>query len=275
MVKHGHFDKWIDAAAEWKERDNLVPIKRMVNEVESLGYSATLDQPMNLFAPALIHVRPDAKVLWNYRFKGVEDWYRSIEFIAWFFEPLCYARSWKWIIPNTVGKIRPLLRVLLSFEMKPGLSFPDDLERPLPWYERLRDNEHPMHMDENVKRNWTQLYQEFPEKLQRALVEAKGREALDSQYLEYAVQDGWDPLLTFLLDEEAGREEIMTSLSQTHFPHVNDRLKLMKIHKVLDFIGMTFPLFIILFCYVAIASVRGLFWSNNKGGKHSNMTKIE
>eukprot|EP01083_Nonionella_stella_P088266 245868_1 len=187
--------------------------------MEALGYTATLDIPMNLLAPALIQVRPDAKVLWNYRASGVDEWYESLAFINEIAEPLFYARPWKWIMPNPSKRMRPLIKILASVS-QPDLTYPDHLERPLPWYERLQDtqypmihgrfreNGHPLRSDKRIKRRWMSVYVNFPQRLQRELSELKGPNALKAQYLEYTVQEGWGPLLDFLLDKEDGQQEL-------------------------------------------------------------------
>ena len=88
-------------------------------------------------------------------------------------------------------------------------------------------------------------YAGFLRRLQRELIKLKGVEALEAQYLEYTVQEGWKPLLDFLLDAEDDQQELISSLSIEPFPHVNDRSTLIMISNVLDFIGMVFPIFII------------------------------
>ena len=258
MIEHDHFDKWTRAAKVWKDDGNLDPMRRMVEEIEHLGYTATFDVPMNLLAPALIPVRPDAKVLWNYRAKGAEDWYESMSFINWFAAPLFYARPWKWFLPNPSSQMKYLVEMLASVD-QPDLMYPDHLDRPLPWYEHLKDNKHPCQTNEQIKQNWTSAYASFPDLLQTALLEAKGTEGLNTQYLEYTVQEGWAPLLDFLLGQGGDHdEEFITILSKQNFPHVNDRATLTMIRNVMEFIGMILPLFVIFILYSVLAIVRFL-----------------
>ena len=43
MVEHDHFNQWINATKEWKSNDNLEHMEGMVEEMESLMPTATLD----------------------------------------------------------------------------------------------------------------------------------------------------------------------------------------------------------------------------------------
>ena len=106
-------------------------MKIIVHNIESLGYTATMDIPMNLLAPALIQVRPDAKLLWNYRATGVEDWFESLALINEVAEPLFYAHPWKWVMPNPSRQMGTLIQILASIS-QPDLNYPDHLERVLP-----------------------------------------------------------------------------------------------------------------------------------------------
>lgn len=247
MMKHGHYEKWIYAAVQYTEDENLEPIRRMVDEIESLGYTATMDVPMNFFAPALIQVRPDAKLLWNYRAKGIQDWYRSLVFINWFIDPLFYARPWKWFIPNHSEQMRPLIHLFTMVE-QPIAQY----ERVLPWYERMISERHPMEADKQTEQRWEIAYHLHPMRMQHALVEVRGEEALETQYLEFTTSDGWKPLLDFIFgDDDLGvHAEAISALSKEPFPHVNDKSTLLAMRKVLDFIGMIFPLFVMCLLYL-------------------------
>mmetsp|Transcript_10198 Transcript_10198/g.22078 ORF Transcript_10198/g.22078 Transcript_10198/m.22078 type:complete len:373 (+) Transcript_10198:166-1284(+) len=256
MLQHDHFSEWTSATKEWKEENNLQSIQKMVEKIELLGYTATLDAPMNLLAPAFIRVRPDAKVLWNYRAKGMEDWYRSFGFINWWLEGFLFARPWKWIFPNVNEKNQPLFMILLPWLEPPDRSSAGYFERPLPWFERQKGNVSFLD-DKEVKQNWMETYQSWPKQLKDALSEAKGEDAIDTQYLEYTVQEGWEPLLGFLSDDADDRQKAMESLSSKGFPHVNDRSTMILIRQIMDFIGMIFPLFVLFVAYVLYLLIRG------------------
>ena len=245
MIEHDHYENWTKATELWVQNGDLSLTRQIVDEVEALGFTVTLDVPMNLLAPQLIRVRPDAKVLWSYRAKGVEDWYKSLTFINWFLEPLIFARpfSWMGIFPNIVGKMAPLQKMILDIK-KPALNYPEHLERPYPWYEKLKDDTHHMETDGNLKQQFVEAYTSWPSKLQAAVVEMRGEKALTTHYLEYTVQEGWDPLLEFLLDNQEDRQLVKESLVAHEFPHVNDRSTLTMVKRIYDFLGLIFPLLI-------------------------------
>jgi hypothetical protein len=257
MIEHKHYSRWINATRSWLDDGDLTLTRQMVDEIETLGYTATLDIPLNLLAPQLIRVRSDAKVLWHYRAKGVEDWYESLSFINWFFESLVYGRPWKWITTNPAREMMPLTRMILSI-YKPELNYPEHFDRPLPWYDQLKNNKHHMETNEELKQNFTKAYTSWPSKLQDALIEVKGDDALKTQYLEYTVQEGWDPLLTFLLDDPNDRQSVMELLAEYEFPHVNDRHTLKMIKRLLDFLGIIFPLVVALVLLAVFVSTRAL-----------------
>lgn len=253
MIAHDHFHKWYLATKEWKDDGKLDLMTSMVEEIERLDYSATLDIPMNLLAPELIRIRPNAKVLYNYRAKGSANWYESMSFIKSFANGLFYARPWRWILPNPSKDMQPIIELSCGIS-EPDLSYPKHLARPLPWYEYLKNNQH----YEDIKPKWIKIYDEFPALLQETLMEVNG-EVSSTQYLEYTVQHGWEPLLDFILEKEGGHDELIKSLSKDGFPHVNDRATLMMIQKVLDFIGRIFPLFVLLLIYASYAMIRGIY----------------
>mmetsp|Transcript_1349 Transcript_1349/g.2413 ORF Transcript_1349/g.2413 Transcript_1349/m.2413 type:complete len:159 (-) Transcript_1349:277-753(-) len=70
--QHCHEADWVHATREWKHNNNnnLEPLERILQKVEALGYTATLDTSMNEFVPAFIVLRPRAKVVLSVRDDG-------------------------------------------------------------------------------------------------------------------------------------------------------------------------------------------------------------
>ena len=67
-------ERWVEAAHRVKAGDPSL-VEQLLIEIESLGYTATLDFPMNLFAKNFAQMRPSAKVLFTHR--DLEAWYNS------------------------------------------------------------------------------------------------------------------------------------------------------------------------------------------------------
>lgn len=248
MLAHGHMDAWTAAAKEWKQNKNLEPMEDMVQLIEQLGYSSTMDIPMFMLAPALIHVRPNAKVLWNYRHAGIDDWYESFTWITKAAESLMYSRPWKWVLPNTSLMMKELVRTMSPINA-PKLTYPEYLERPLPWYDRLKGGNHPFETNGQLKFEWKGFYQAFPRVLQGTIRQARGVEDIDAHYLEYTVQQGWAPLLAFLEIEDE-------TLASEPFPRMNYQGILKVVVRVMHFIALTLPLWIGLILYLIWKGLR-------------------
>jgi hypothetical protein len=95
MMQHGHTDRWIQAAEDWKVRGDLKPVETLLEEMEGEGYTATLDMPMNLFALAFSELRPKAKLLFSVR-DNEEKWIYSVQTLAHIMGPLRSCRPWVW-----------------------------------------------------------------------------------------------------------------------------------------------------------------------------------
>ena len=152
-------------------------------------------------------------------------------FINWFAELLIYSRLWKWIMPNPSKRMRPLVQMIASVG-QPYSTYPEHLERPMSWYENISrwtaasSTTKYQRQSASVANKWTHqtkldwgLSSISSSIAKRTLIEMKDVDALDTQYLEYTVQEGWKPLLDFLLEEEGDhRDFISDPYRKSNFP---------------------------------------------------------
>jgi hypothetical protein len=238
MFENGHVNLWLQAAEDWKERDDLKGVESLLVDMEHKGYTATLDFPMNLFSLAFAELRPEAKVLFSVRDneqKWVESW-RMVTILMGNF--IC--RPWSWIIPDMTFN-QKLLKTILDFDWKDS-TYPDEISRPVPWYEFVH---HHAGIDPKDKQQeWIELHQRYQLELQEILPA--------NRFLIYNVKQGWAPLVRFLdIDNE--------NLAEEDFPNINDRASLQIVRKVMDVIAIGLPLWILVILWVAIRIVMACF----------------
>jgi hypothetical protein len=226
MMQHGHTDRWIQAAEDWKVRGDLNLVKSLVEEMEAEGYTATLDMPMNLFALAFAELRPKAQVLFSVR-DSEEKWLSSFQALSHnIVGPLQSCRPWVWIFPNVDFLKR--LQYINTEEM----VFPTHLSRPLPWFEVIHTN--PIDSLEREQAH-IEMHKKFQKELQANLP--------PDRLLVYNVKQGWAPLIPFLgIEDEA--------LAKEDFPNVNDRNTLKLVRKVMDLIAFAAPVWILTFLWI-------------------------
>lgn len=75
MLELKHVQRWIDAARTLDRRGDASLAEELLVEVEALGYTATLDFPINLFGKTFAQLRPEAKVLFTTR--DADAWFES------------------------------------------------------------------------------------------------------------------------------------------------------------------------------------------------------
>lgn len=259
IMKHHHEERWLDVSKAWKLQGDLKPMKELVKEIEALGYSATLDTPMNLLAFGLMEIRPDAKVLWTHR-DSAEQWYASFQFISEFAMQWQYGRPWRSIFPQMSRWIVPIEQLLLPFRSG-QLS---DLENEdanfhhiLPWYDQLRDDAPIPLRNPEVKQNWINFYNDLPQLLKDAIVaqqklpESAGEKddiaVVEKRFLEFNVKQGWGPLLDFL---DAPEDLDVQELAEQPFPYVNEKRTLVIVNAVMNVLGAGLPLFVGMFLYL-------------------------
>jgi hypothetical protein len=229
MMQHGHTDRWIQAAEDWKVRGDLKQVETLLEEMEAEGYTATLDMPMNLFALAFSELRPKAKVLFSVR-DNEEKWIFSFQAFAHIMGPLRSCRPWVWIFPN-LDSVMKLLNTILDFDTE-VMVFPTHLSRPLPWFEEIHTN--PMDSPEK-QQAWIEMHKKFQKELKANLPR--------DRLLVYNVKQGWAPLIPFLGIED-------TALAKEDFPRINDLDTLMLVRKVMDLIAFALPVWILMLLWI-------------------------
>lgn len=80
ILQHHHAERWKDAVEEWKYQNNTAILGSLLHDMEKLGYTATLDFPLFLFAVPIYELRPESKVLLSIR-DSPEAWFRSFQYI--------------------------------------------------------------------------------------------------------------------------------------------------------------------------------------------------
>jgi hypothetical protein len=229
MMQHGHTDRWIQAAEDWKVRGDLNQVKSLLEEMEAEGYTATLDMPMNLFALAFAELRPKAKVLFSVR-DSEEKWLASLQALLHIMGPLRSCRPWVWIFPN-LDSATKLLKTLQDFDTV-EMEFPTHLSRPLPWFEEIHTN--PIDSPER-QQAWIELHKKFQKELKAKLPR--------DRLLVYNVKQGWAPLIPFLgIKDDA--------LAKEDFPNINDRNTLKLVRKAMDLIAFAAPVWILMFLWI-------------------------
>jgi hypothetical protein len=229
ILENRHAQRWVDAAKAWKQRGDLQPSHKLLQEMEHAGYTATLDFPMNLFALAFAELRPQAKVIFSVRDneeKWVESWAYITKVLGHF-----TTRPWSWIIPR-FDFAAELLLILQDFTWWAG-EHQSNVDRPLPWFEILRTN--PMLDSPEGRQEWIELHRRFQRELEESLP--------PDRLLVYNVKQGWAPLIPFLgLDD---------SLMEVNFPNVNDRKSIQVVRNAMDIIGAGLPLWILAILFMA------------------------
>ena len=244
MMQHDHVERWIEAAADMKYRQDYRALEELTREVEELGYTATLDNPMNLFALGLAKIRPDAKVLMTVR-DSPQVWYESYKGILMIISPATQ-RPFKWILGEPV--LFPFVLANIIMDWTPAMG-PEQVDRVFPWFDRLIDT--PLLMSKGGEQSFIDMYVSFQEMAQRELSE--------SRLLIFNVKQGWEPLLTFLnlTAKEAG-------VDGTDYPRVNERKALVLVSNIVQFLGMTAPLWVGLLVLMVGYVVRSVFLATLK-----------
>jgi hypothetical protein len=229
MLLHGHTERWVQAAEDWKFRGDLYEVESLLKEIEAEGYTSTLDLPMNLFALAFADLRPNAKVLFSVR-DNEETWLKSFQAISYLVGPLFSCRPWKWIFPSP-GSPGKLLKTLRDFDMA-DIVYPTHLSRPVPWFETIHT--HPTESPERMQA-LIEMHKKFQRELEANLP--------PNRLLVYNVKQGWAPLIPFLgLQNE--------TLVKEEFPITNDRASWKLIRKAMDLIAIGAPVWILMILWI-------------------------
>jgi hypothetical protein len=245
-LERKHQQKWIQAAQDWKLRNDTSTLESLVQDMEEAGFTATLDMPLHMFVEPLAKLRPSAKVLLSIR-DSTEQWYQSFAFINSIFEPLLYCRPWIWFIPDLKFN-SPIIKLILDIDTINMLDNPRYMTHVFPWYDKI--HQHPFLEDENTQQNWKTAY----ERRNKEIIDAFSADRL----LVFNVKQGWEPLLDFLEIPIIENERIASIVAEG-FPHVNDRQMLENVRFAFHVIAMGFPFWILLFASMVFLVVRALF----------------
>jgi len=222
MLESGHTSRWEDAAHEFRATGSTALLDQMLAEIEAQGYTATLDFPMNLFAPIFANRRPSAKVLMSVR-PSEESWVEAWETINRILG-IFVLRPWRWLIDMEFNK--RILKTLYDFDFEYPV-YPEHIWRPVPWFEVVQ--RFPAFESEAARGRWVQLHK----RLQRELESQLPRE----RFRAFDVRSGWPPLLDFLGIRDA-------SLAAEPFPRLNDRASLEAVRAVMDVLAAGLPLWL-------------------------------
>ncbi|CAK9081492.1 unnamed protein product [Durusdinium trenchii] len=221
IIQWGHASAWIATAKELRD-GNRSRLEQMLSMLEDLGYTATMDFPMNLFASEIAETRPSTKVIMTVR--RDEEWVTSWANMNDILSPLV-VRPWNWLLDLKFNQ--QLLKVLWDFDW-PFPSYPDHIWRPLPWFEIVTSL--PAFAAEK-REDWVSLHRQVRLRLEQNVS--------SKRFLVFEVQSGWQPLLEFLAVHDA-------VLAISSFPHANQIAGLRAARTMLDMIAVTLPLWLIL-----------------------------
>jgi hypothetical protein len=243
VLQHRHAPRWKQAVEAWKYRNNTSVLDELVDDLEDLGYTATLDFPLFLFAVPISELRPQAKVLLSVR-DSPDAWFKSFQYIYEKAATATFCRPWSWAVAgqafDMVEMSSTILKATHDIDFR-YLEYPDDKIRYLPWYEKLRpvDDNHPnLRKDKNVK-----MYMDHFEHVKASVPSDK--------LLVYNVKEGWGPWVDFFNIRDP-------ALTAEGFPFVNDRATLDVLASILDYVGLLLPVWILLalrFVYVLLAGL--------------------
>ena len=249
MMKHGHVKEWMEAARAYSQHGDLGPMDAMATKVEELGYTATLDFPMNLFALPLAKVRPNAKVLTTIRDNPLK-WYASFLAISWVTAPI-HCLPWSVLIGD-LSYATDLVEILYGIPV----SHEPEKTQPLPWYEYVTAI--PSVDSKEAKARWLGIYD--------TVYNRQKEEIEPERLLVFNVKQGWKPVLDFLeIDDEA--------LAKEEFPKHNDRKSMETVGTVMNFVGATFPIWIILMMFVPYKIIAWMCF--RKAGSSGGDTKVK
>mmetsp|Transcript_18188 Transcript_18188/g.47298 ORF Transcript_18188/g.47298 Transcript_18188/m.47298 type:complete len:349 (+) Transcript_18188:73-1119(+) len=224
MMELGHVTRWEMAAEQFKAAKNSTAVDQLLTEIEAQGYTATLDFPMNLFAPIFAELRPSAKVLMSARpseESWVEAWGKVNEILGIFI-----LRPWCWILD--MGFNRRILRTMYQFEWEYP-TYPEHIWRPVPWFEVIQRL--PAFETQAARQAWLDLHQRLQRELEAQLPAER--------FATFDVRSGWKPLLDFLGIDNA-------ALAAEPFPRVNDQGSLQAVRVTMDVVATGLPLWVLL-----------------------------
>ena len=238
IIENDHFDRWIQVAYDYMYRNDTTSLEVLVTEIEEMGYTATLDLPMSVFTIPLSIVRPKAKVLLSVR-DTPDQWYTSFKNIYDAFAgQMIYCRPFTWLLPD-VATPSTKIRDIMYNESTPNTTYPEYLNRPLPWYETIPTDRDIPAMNREV---WIGHY----ERHIKDVIESVPEDRL----LIFNVKHGWKPWIEFFGMPPTTSEKSIDVENDEPFPHVNDIQTIQSVAIIMKIIGIGFPIWVILFTIV-------------------------
>lgn len=235
MLELNHTKQWIEAAIQINKNGDLRLAEDLLLDIESRGYTATLDFPMNLFSKTFAELRPSAKVLFTMR-EDTDKWYDSWRNVTLVLSPF-YLRPWNWIVDFTF-----LIKICEAFGFPYYIApSPEHISRPLPWYEKCHFRP-AFDLGDVSRERWIAFHNRIRKELEESLPA--------SRFLAFDVRQGWAPLLTFLQLENQYPELIGADAEP--FPNVNDIESLKMVRNVMDIIAIGLPLWLLLLGWLCV-----------------------
>lgn len=227
MTQYRHGPVIVQCAKEYKQ-GNTATCLQWLEDIESKGYTATLDAPINLLAVILSELRPEAKVLFNVR----DDEWKWVASLKGLLQSVSHleVRPWSWIV-HAPGAAYDLFQELYDFELG-RLSYPETVSRPLPWFEIPGERSC---LSSDRTHEWVELHQRFEKELYEKIP--------SDRLLKFNVKQGWEPLVRFLnLDPKLAEED---------FPYANDMKSVQRARAVMDVFAATIPLWfgLVVYCF--------------------------
>ena len=222
VVRHDHGPSWVKAAIEYKKGNGTSStsgLENLVRDIESLGYTATLDVPAHYLAVPISQIRPEAKVLLTVR-DTHQQWLESYHYIYRAILQIHACRPWKWIAPSLsfISEVTEVLYQVQSVDVR----YPEHLWRPVPWFEFVRSDFQPFDDQDMIN-----AYNTHNEKVIRQLP--------PDRLLVFNVKQGWPPWVEFF----------HMQTPEVDFPHVNDRATLRLIRLVIRVVVIGLPVWIV------------------------------
>ena len=238
VIENDHFDRWIQISQDYMYRNDTTSLEVLVTEIEEMGYTATLDFPLYMFTIPLSIIRPNAKVLLSVR-DTPDQWYTSFKNIFDAFAgQMIHCRPYIWLLPD-VATPSTKIRDIMYNESTPNITYPEYLNRPLPWYETIPTDRDIPAMNREV---WIGHY----ERHIKDVIESVPEDRL----LIFNVKHGWKPWIEFFGMPPTTSEKSIDVENDEPFPHVNDIQTIQSVAIIMKIIGIGFPIWVILFTIV-------------------------
>lgn len=259
ILEHNHLYRWKEAAIQWKEHGNLNRIETLLLEIEDLGYTATLDIPMNAFAIPLAELRPEAKVLLSIR-DNEEKWAASVQSLMEL-TSFVMARPWNLLpVTQTIEDAVSMSGILFNLEvLETAKTHPQNFVQPLPWYQYQTKISS---FEPDRRQGWLDLYNNSRREIESTID--------PERLIVFNVKQGWEPLIEFLgIDDQSILD------GDLPFPFVNDRASLKIASIVMNALAIGAPLWVLLFGWALLIGLRAAAVRRASFGTSSDSVKAK